>query len=448
MIHRIEASPYIPVVPTFKQWAFLLDDHLESLFGGAAGPGKSVALLASALAYADVPGYNALLLRRTYPDLSQPGALMDLAQRWLGPTSARLHDGKRWHFPSGATLSFGYLDNEAAKYQYAGAEFAFVGFDELTQFSETQYTFLFSRLRRSRSFRPDVPLRMRTASNPGGRGHEWVRRRFLDPALCSPRRSFLPARLEDNPHLNVEEYLESLAELDPVTRAQLRHGDWEIRPEGNFFAAARLGVLSSEAAAAEMRGHALRVRAWDLAASESPGADYSVGLRLCWRAQARRWLIEDVVRVQAEPAQLEEILRSTALADGPNCEITIEQEGGSSGKFAMRDLRSRVLAGFAVRPVSPTGPKTERARLAAAMIANGQVDLAPAAWNSDLFDELLAFPGAGSHDDQVDALAYAFHHLSPLVSGSTRVGLSVPTGSRSAAIGAVRLPQTTRRIIR
>lgn len=132
----------------------------------------------AALQYVDVPHYAALLLRRSYTDLSLPGALMDRAKAWLIPTDAEWRESsKTWYFPSGATLTFGYLDQTGAEYRYQSTEFQFIGFDELTQFEERQYRYLFSRLRRTSDI--DVPLRMRSASNPGGIGHEWVRHRFL-----------------------------------------------------------------------------------------------------------------------------------------------------------------------------------------------------------------------------------------------------------------------------
>ena len=105
-----------------------------------------------------------------------------------------------------------------------GAGVADVGFDELTQFTETQYTYLFSRLRRLAD--ATVPLRMRAATNPGGVGHVWVHRRFIDPnSATSP---FISARLEDNPHIAQAEYEESLSRLDPATRKQLREGQWNV----------------------------------------------------------------------------------------------------------------------------------------------------------------------------------------------------------------------------
>ena len=140
------------------------------MYGGAAGGGKSSCLLMAALKYVHLPDYSAILFRRTYSDLSLPGALMDRANEWLRGTDAHWQDQKKtWTFPSGSTLTFGYLDNENAKYRYQGSNFDFVGWDELTQFTESQYRYLFSRLRRSAG--SDIPLRMRSASNPGGFGH-------------------------------------------------------------------------------------------------------------------------------------------------------------------------------------------------------------------------------------------------------------------------------------
>lgn len=232
---------------TPRQELFLKLEHREAFYGGAAGGGKSSALLMAALEYVNVPGYSALLLRRTFQDLSKPGALMDRAREWLSSSGARWNEQKKqWRFPSGAVVAFGYLENEADIYQYQGAEYQFIGFDELTQFTERQYTYLFSRLRRLSG--QNVPLRMRSASNPGGIGAEWVQQRFIpdnwlpefgrDLAIIEKDgRAFVPAKLVDNPHLDQESYQESLSELDDVTRAQLLEGDWQVRMRGNIYPA-------------------------------------------------------------------------------------------------------------------------------------------------------------------------------------------------------------------
>lgn len=207
----------------------------------------------SALEYANTPGYAAILFRKTYTDLTLPGALMTRAHEWLSQTSARWIDKeKTWKFPSGATLTFGYLESENDKFRYQSSEFQFIGFDEASQFTETQYTYLFSRLRRLAGVQ--VPLRMRAASNPGGVGAAWVYERFIPEDFAPEQarevkvfdkegqndegspvmRSFVPATIDDNPSLDRASYVQSLANLDPVTRAQLLRGDWLIRERGNI----------------------------------------------------------------------------------------------------------------------------------------------------------------------------------------------------------------------
>lgn len=250
-----KVNKWAPQLPTPRQKLFLsVNDQKEVFYGGAAGGGKSSCLLMAALEYVDVPGYSALLLRRTYADLSKPGALMDRAHQWLKDTPARWNEQKKqWTFPSGATLQFGYLESEVDKYTYQGAEYQFIGFDELTQFTETGYTYLFSRLRRLAG--SDIPLRVRAASNPGGLGGRWVHERFIPEGFTPAdavtpqifwkstpdsygdevRRAFIPARLDDNPHLDREEYMQSLRELDPVTREQLMKGDWQISERGDIY---------------------------------------------------------------------------------------------------------------------------------------------------------------------------------------------------------------------
>lgn len=224
-----DANVFIPQTPTPRQQAFLSLDCLEALYGGAAGGGKSSALLMAALQHVHVPGYAALVLRRTYRDLSLPGAIMDRSHEWLRGKAKWNDVDKRWTFPSGATLTFGYLDAEKDKYRYQGAELQFIGFDELTQFPEQSYRYLLSRLRRLQGV--GVPIRARAASNPGGIGHDWVRRRLVDGATSG--RAFVPATLADNPYLDAVAYRQSLAQLDETTRRQLEHGIW-VRDSGGL----------------------------------------------------------------------------------------------------------------------------------------------------------------------------------------------------------------------
>ena len=220
---RTSSAPFIPHKPYPKQEAFLRLTCLEAFYGGAAGGGKSDALLMGALEYVHVPGHAALLLRRTYADLALPGAIMERSHGWLQGTGATWNGtDKRWTFPSGATLTFGYLDTEKDKFRYASAEFQFIGFDEVTQFPEGWYRFLLSRLRGPVGL--GVPMRARSAGNPGGIGHQWVKKRFVDST--GPECRFVPANLADNPALDAVEYRKSLAQLDENTRRQLEDGIW------------------------------------------------------------------------------------------------------------------------------------------------------------------------------------------------------------------------------
>lgn len=218
-----------------QQCLWLLTDAPEAFYGGAAGGGKTYALLMAALQYVDVPKYAALILRRTMPQLTQPGQLIPVSKEWFlsedVPTVERpawneqRHD---WTFPSGAVLRFGHVEHEDSKFNYQGGGYHFTGFDELTQFSETQYKYIaFSRRRRDMTFaRQGIPTRVRSAANPGGIGHAWVKPRFVDEKTRRPGAVFIPAKVNDNRGLDIAEYVETLSELDDTLRAQLLDGDW------------------------------------------------------------------------------------------------------------------------------------------------------------------------------------------------------------------------------
>lgn len=240
-----EWRKWCPQEPTPRQREFLALDCREAFYGGAAGPGKSSSLLMAALQYVHVPGYAALLFRRDFQRLALPGALMDRAKEWFIPRGVRWSgEEKTFRFPSGATITFGYLDKFDDRYRYQSSEFQFIGFDELTEFPEDAYTFMFSRNRKTTKL--DVPLRFRAASNPGGIGHDWVMKRFISKEALSALsraegglfwqdgRAFVPGRLKDNPFIDAESYRESLSHLDPVTRERLLNGDWSVTEDGRI----------------------------------------------------------------------------------------------------------------------------------------------------------------------------------------------------------------------
>ena len=228
---------YCPLLPSVSapQAAFLLTEAPEALYGGAAGGGKTAGLLMAALEYVDVPGYAALLLRRTYDELEQEGSLIPLSKEWLFdvPRSVRprWHDSRHlWTFPSGATIRFGHCQYEQDKYRYQSGGYQLVGFDELTHFTEAIYLYIgFSRRRRRIDLADmGIPTRVRAAANPGGVGHGWVKRRLVDRETREQSAVFIPARVRDNPGLDAEEYAQTLGHLDETLRRQLLDGDWQV----------------------------------------------------------------------------------------------------------------------------------------------------------------------------------------------------------------------------
>lgn len=401
-------TPFIPHQPTPKQSAFLLLTCLEAFYGGAGGGGKSDALLMAALQYVDVPGYSALILRKSYSDLTLPGALLERSQRWLAGTGAKWNgETKIWTFPSGAKLSFGYLESLTDVQRYQSAEFQMIAFDELTQFPEYSYRFLFSRLRRLEG--SGIPIRMRSASNPGNIGHVWVQRRFIEEGP-EHGRIFIPAKLVDNPFLDADEYNKSLAELDVVTRAQIQEGDWTIRAKGGLFQRQWFQIASEAPAGPEVR----RVRYWDLAATQAdPGKDpdWTVGLKLA-ESNGQYW-VEDVRRMRGTPLDVERLIQQCASMDGREVPIVIEQESGASGVSLIDHYQREVLRGFDVRSDKVNRAKVLRAGPASSAAQAGNISLVKGSWLTAFLDELDAFP-QGAHDDQVDTLSGALNILAAI----------------------------------
>ena len=310
-------NSFIPHMPTPRQAAFLLLECREAFYGGAGGGGKSDALLMAALQYADIPGYSALIIRRNFAELALPNALIDRAHTWLhGRPDARWNEQrKQWRFSSGATLTFGYLEGARDADRYASAEFHFIGVDELTQFGEKQYVDLFARLRapacpgcdfereyaehhkRHSDYRRDcavcielerlisgpasthldaahIPLRMRSASNPGNVGHDWVKRRFvIRRGAPEGDRLFVPARLDDNPFINRDDYTKSLLNLDPVTRARILKGDWEAYSTRGVIKRDWFDLVDT------LPSQLSIVRYWDTAYQKKSTSDYTVGVK-------------------------------------------------------------------------------------------------------------------------------------------------------------------------
>jgi hypothetical protein len=223
------------------QTDFLAASETDVLYGGAAGGGKSYAMLVDPLRFAHRAAHRALILRRSMPELRE---LIDKSRELYPkafPGCKYKEVEKLWNFPSGAKIEFGFLERDADVYRYQGQAYSWIGFDEIThQATEFSWNYLASRLRTTD---PEIIPYMRCTANPGGVGAHWVKKRYIDPSPPNESfkgfdgltRKFIPARLEDNPYLaNDGRYEQMLKALPPTQRRQLLEGDWEVA-EGAAF---------------------------------------------------------------------------------------------------------------------------------------------------------------------------------------------------------------------
>jgi len=220
---------------------FLAAGETDVLYGGAAGGGKSYAMLIDPLRFAHRPSHRALIIRRSMPELRE---LIDKSRELYPkafPGAKYKEVEKLWIFPSGAKMEFGFLERDADVYRYQGQAYSFIGFDEITHLpTEFAWNYLASRLRTTD---PEIETYMRCTANPGGAGAGWVKKRYIDPAPPNQSfrgedgltRKFIPARLQDNPYLAQDgRYEQMLNALPPTQRKQLLEGNWDVA-EGAAF---------------------------------------------------------------------------------------------------------------------------------------------------------------------------------------------------------------------
>ena len=242
------------------QTDFLSSSETEVLYGGAAGGGKSYALLADPIRYFDNKNFRGLLIRRTNDELRELKWKSRELYKSIYPKAVFREKDSLWKFPSGAELWMSYLERDEDVMRYQGQAFSWIGVDELTQYpTPFSWNYLRSRLRTTD---PSLPLSMRGTTNPGGPGHGWVKRMFVDPApanttfpavdidtgkpLIYPEghakegqplfhRRFIPASLYDNPYLTQDSnYEASLLSMPEQQRRQLLEGDWTVADGAAF----------------------------------------------------------------------------------------------------------------------------------------------------------------------------------------------------------------------
>lgn len=425
------------------------------IFGGAAGGGKTFSVLMKPFYYVFTEkDYRAMIFRRVRTDITTAGSAFDISRSLYSNFATENKTALKWTFKSGATVSFGGMENLGDERRYSGSQIDTIIFEELQEFLETQFLFMFSRNRGKSKAKKQIIC----TCNP--RPESWILKyidwyldedgypihersgiiryfiRQNDDIFFSDSRqelidkfgdniktaiksfTFISSLIHDNKILleTNPEYIAGLQNMNYADREMLLNGCWKVSlSQGTLFKTEWFEII--DAVPTNLKKV---VRYWDKAGTvptnDNPNPDYSVGLKMGIDENNTLYIL-DVVRDRVSPETLLNIIRNTATQDGVSVAIGIEKEGGSSGQM---DERTHIknLLGFNARfykPLGVKGHKGERkiidAKPVSAQAERGNIKVLRAKWNTALFNELVNFPSKDYHDDQVDALSGAFGML-------------------------------------
>lgn len=414
-----------------------------AILGGAAGSGKTYTLLMEAARNIDVKGYAGVIFRRTSKQVRAPGGLSDASEKIYSSIGGESTDMK-WKFMTGSKIVFHHLEHEKNKYDWQGTEIPFIGFDELTHFTEGQFWYLVSRNRSTTGIRPYI----RGTTNPDA--SSWVRK-LIDwwigedglpiedrggvvrwfvrinnklewgnsrqelinkyPNQLPKSLTFIPGKLSDNAILNDMDpsYKANLMALPMVERERLLGGNWNVMPAaGKYFKAFWFPEIETVPRLKQI------VRCWDRAATEwkegdSGDPDWTVGVKMGVDYEGFYYIL-DVVRERISYHQVEKLIRKTAELDGRNVTVKGFQDPGQAGKGEAERF-IKMLSGFHVVLEKINQNKETAAKPMSSQVEAGNISIYSECQNKqELYFELENFPEV-KHDDIVDACTGAFNYL-------------------------------------
>lgn len=433
-----------------------------AIMGGSVYGGKTWSLVYEPLRNVDVPGFTFVAFRREMPRITNKGGMWDESMKWYPHAAGYPREHTReWFFPSGATGKFAGLQYDKDVEDWKGAQVALFLFDQLEEFTEKQFFYMFSRNRSTCGVTPYIratvnpdpdsflvtllawwidaegwamPARSGTIRwfirvndvltwssvvCPREAYHDYeahaqlamddLEERHPGHGKHAKSLTFVLARLQDNAIGNRLDpsYEANVRAMSYVDQQRLlggdRGGNWKVREEaGKVFNRGWFKTVAAKVAGA------VRVRYWDKAGTEG-GGKFTAGVLMAL-APDGRVCIEDVVRGQWSAATREPIIKQTAQADGPGVTTWIEQEPGSGGKESA-DNTILNLRGHAIYADRVSGDKLTRANPLAAQAMVGNVSLLAADWNEAFLREAHAFEAKAAFKDQIDAAAGAFNKL-------------------------------------